>query len=221
MDEVTQLLNQAKPIFNQQIAFSGGQITDKLPSIYQQEYQLLALASAKRQSEFAWGRYHAHCALHSLAVDQTPIGRTSVGLPKWPSGICGSITHTRHYCVAAVAKTDCYASIGIDIERVDRVNKKHWPRLFSHEQIKNLEYAGQDQSHLAGIFFSAKEAFYKCAFPLDRQPLIWSAIDIGLPRSSRFTIQGDHCFNAYQGYYFVGMGHILTLVTYPGVQDKS
>ena len=58
-------------------------------------------------------------------------------------------------------------SVGIDLESVGRVEKKLWPTLFT---ARERDYLGQLEPEKASVeatvFFSAKESFYKCQYPL-------------------------------------------------------
>ena len=126
------------------------------------EERLVAGASDKRRRDFALGRACAHTALVALGYDDAVIGIGEGGAPLWPSGVLGSITHTRGYAAALVAEGRHFSGVGLDAERVGGVTEDLWPRLFDaaeRDHLRTLDAASQ--LVLATLFFSAKEACYK------------------------------------------------------------
>jgi enterobactin synthetase component D len=120
--------------------------------------------------EFLAGRFCAMEALRRLDPSRAPImpGRTERGAPVWPSGVVGSITHTGGYVSAAVARSADMRARGIDAER--RVSVPQARRLslqvcWASELMQGME-AGLDRVQSLTLAFSAKEAIFKCLFPL-------------------------------------------------------
>src|SRR5262245_29177977 len=78
----------------------------------------------KRQREYRAARHHARRALSQAGVHATAVRRGDDGLPVFPEGMCGSITHTgRASTFAAAAVCRAPHRIGIDAE-----NHKHLER---------------------------------------------------------------------------------------------
>lgn len=127
----------------------------------------LARAVAKRAQEFAAGRLCARRALREFGIDQYPLSVAADRQPMWPPGFVGSITHTAGLCAAAVASRDVVAAVGIDTEIVGHVTPDIWPTICVAGEaawVDSLSLA--EQAAAVTLIFSAKEAFYKCQFPL-------------------------------------------------------
>jgi enterobactin synthetase component D len=138
----------------------------------------------KRKCEFLAGRI---CAAKALSqIDQKwekplQIRRGDHGVPLWPVGIQGSITHNTH-CAAAVVtnKPGCY--IGIDTE--DIIQKKEdldslLSLAMNPKEFKNLiEKSAFQEFELATLIFSAKQAVYKCLFPIVKRFFDFSVVSI-------------------------------------------
>ena len=77
-------------------------------NLYPEEAFYIADAVSKRQKEFKAGRLIAKTLLKEMGIQHFPLRMDNKRMPLWPSGICGSISHTEGYCGVAVAKTDQY-----------------------------------------------------------------------------------------------------------------
>jgi len=69
----------------------------------------------KRRLEYLAGRLAASAALQSAGADDPVIGSHG-GAPVWPSGYCGSISHSAGLAVALAARSRDWRALGIDIE---------------------------------------------------------------------------------------------------------
>lgn len=86
-------------------------------AIWPEEAHQIARALPKRQREFAAGRIAAKRAMARLGFAASPLLSGHDRVPVWPDGIVGSISHTTHLCLAALAKRDDgFAAIGVDLE---------------------------------------------------------------------------------------------------------
>jgi 4'-phosphopantetheinyl transferase EntD len=84
--------------------------------------------------------------------------------------LIGSITHTAGYCAAAVAHRVGLLAVGLDSETVGDVTRDLWPTICGASEavwLASLPEARKDAA--ATLIFSAKEAFYKCQFPLTQE----------------------------------------------------
>ena len=125
-------------------------------------------AVAKRRNEYAAGRILAHRAIATLGGPDGPILTDENRAPLWPAGITGSITHSTGYAAAAAARVSDVAAIGIDVEDIARF-RAGIDRHFLSEQEIARHLAGREvaqRTARAAALFSAKEAFYKCQYPL-------------------------------------------------------
>jgi len=131
-------------------------------ALFPQEEALVQNSVPKRRREFGLGRACARTVLERLGHPDWAIGRSANGAPLWPQGIVGSITHTEGYAAALLGASQRWTGIGIDAERVGRVTRELWPRLFgTQEQAYLAALDDAAQATAATLLFSAKEACYK------------------------------------------------------------
>ena len=136
------------------------------------EAAFLGRAVAKRAQEFAAGRVCARRALAEFGIHDVPIEMAADRQPRWPQSMVGSITHTAGYCAAVVATRDTIAAIGLDSEASAGVHRQLWPSICLAAEIDWLNSLPEQQQHAAAtLIFSAKEAFYKCQYPLTLERL--------------------------------------------------
>jgi len=217
MSEITWLLESLDQRLEGYLTLSGGVVSTRPPEIDHDEWRLVQAAGEKRQREFASGRRFAHKALKQLGITAGPIGRDDRGCPQWPETIVGSISHTDIYCVAAVASQNDYRSVGVDLEEIERMKSSLWPRLFTPVEIANLKEHMDEFRQLthAAIIFSAKEALYKCDYPLNRRWLDFMDVQVTICDKSghlSLTSTKDNKPMGYQGCYVAGDTHVLTAV---------
>ena len=147
----------------------------------------------QRAGEFAAGRLCARRALAQIGIVDFAIEAAADRRPLWPTSVVGSITHTHDFCAAVVAERSSLAAIGIDSEDAARVKPELWKSICVAEEIEWLHSLAQSERAAgASLIFSAKEAFYKCQYPLTGQFLGFHAVRLqalrwGEPRGS-FTI---------------------------------
>lgn len=131
------------------------------------EAHYVARARPKRLNEFAAGRSCARAALAELGIHDAALPAAEDRQPVWPHGFIGSITHTAGFCAAAVASRTDMRALGIDSERVGAPTPDIWPTLCRDEELAWLDSLPVGQRAAAvTLVFSAKEAFYKCQYPL-------------------------------------------------------
>lgn len=166
----------------------------------------------KRQREFSAGRSVASELLKTFGVSER-VGVNADRSPAWPKGFAGSISHSDHWVWCAVAGRSGYRSVGIDTEPI--VDESTAQQL--HEQIATetewqiATIPSLDQCQRFTLIFSAKEAFYKCWYPMTGTVLNPKQIEvcqldenrITMKRNSdpfqleiRYLIYGDNVFTA-------------------------
>jgi 4'-phosphopantetheinyl transferase EntD len=95
--------------------------------------------------------------------------------PLWPPEIVGSITHTAGFAAAVVARRGEVEALGIDCEIIASVDAELWERICTPTEREHLAQLPQAQAQRqAASIFAAKEAFYKCQFPVSRK---WVGIE--------------------------------------------
>jgi enterobactin synthetase component D len=151
-------------------------------------------ASFKRKVEFLAGRYCARRAIYRLAPCRRlpDIPRTSAGVPLWPNGMVGSITHTGGFVSAAVALCKDAAGIGIDSESLMATKVAlEVARLVATKSELAATKAKTllNESEALTLLFSAKESVFKCLYPLIEQVFDFLEIEIFIAETapSRFT----------------------------------
>lgn len=132
------------------------------PFQFSEEGQHLANAVVTRRNEFIAGRRCARAALTQVGHAPCALPTDADGLPIWPAGAVGSISHSRGLCCAVAADDDGIMSLGIDLEKTTRLSPRAMERI-----VHPLEASvvGEDQT-LGSLLFSAKEAFFKAQFPI-------------------------------------------------------
>jgi 4'-phosphopantetheinyl transferase EntD len=141
---------------------------DAAATLHPSEEPAVARAVASRRAEFATARTCARQALAALGApaEAVPVGEKRS--PVWPSGVVGSITHTRGFRGAAVAWGSVVRSLGIDAEVHDALPTGVLDAVSSPEERSGLARlsAARPEVSWDRLLFSAKESVYKTWFPL-------------------------------------------------------
>ncbi|MCW8196282.1 4'-phosphopantetheinyl transferase superfamily protein [Proteobacteria bacterium 005FR1] len=129
----------------------------------------LSDAVVKRKVEFLAGRYCARLAMARLG--ETPVEEIAIGekrQPLWPQGLVGSITHSKGFASAVVARSERIIGIGIDSEQL--IAEKTAANVSSHILVEtetfeaNRQFVDSAREYLT-LVFSAKESIFKCLYP--------------------------------------------------------
>jgi 4'-phosphopantetheinyl transferase EntD len=164
----------------------------------------LGRAVPKRMQEFAAGRLCARRALAEFGMPDFPIRAAQDRQPIWPDSMVGSITHTAGFCAAAVAERRRIQALGLDSEVVGDVKAEIWPHICLPDEIAWIQSLPAAAQVLAAtLIFSAKEAFYKCQYPLVRDPLGFHDVRIEAPT-----------WDASAGIFLVHPTRSLAIATY-------
>ena len=135
-----------------------------------EEWEDIASAAPNRQEEFVAGRQLVRALSDQLGLPAAPLRRADDRSPVWPSDRTGSLSHCNTLCVAAVGKRNAVQAVGVDVETIGRVEQKLWPSLFTEKEAGYFSSLAPDTVALeTTLFFSAKEAFYKCQYPLTQE----------------------------------------------------
>jgi 4'-phosphopantetheinyl transferase EntD len=218
LDSVRARLSLVRPLLPPGVAAAvrdpGGDLPAPLP---EESVALSPRAVDKRRREFAAGRAAARDAMGQLGLDPAPVVAAEDRAPIWPDGLVGSISHCRDCAIAAVAQERDIRSLGIDVEQGTPLEARLLPSICSERERAWLR-AGDQPLLLAKLVFSAKEAAYKCQYPLSRRLFGFDAmeLDVDLERR-RFTAvftQDQGPFSrgySIQGRFAIGAGVIITL----------
>lgn len=157
-------------------------------SLHPLEQTLVAHSVDKRKAEFGDARWCAHQALAQLGYSgAAPILRGNRGMPLWPDGFCGSMSHTSGLRAAAVAPIEKVRSLGIDIEPAQKLPVDIVDLIVrdtEKPQISRLRSAGIPYADR--IIFCAKETVYKTWFPMTQRWLGFEQAEIDVREDGTF-----------------------------------
>lgn len=144
------------------------------------ENEAVSQAVPKRRREYAAGRACVRDAMATLGLAPVAIPAARDRLPAWPPGIVGSITHDDRVAAAAVARrADGVRSVGIDIEPGEPLPGEIYDTVCRPEEMRWLGAQSEPaRGLLARALFSAKEAAFKCQFPLTGRMLEFDEITV-------------------------------------------
>ncbi|MGK5445767.1 4'-phosphopantetheinyl transferase family protein [Micromonospora sp. URMC 105] len=150
-----------------------------------------ARAVESRRRDYTAGRVCARRAMAELGLPALPVPAAADRAPTWPAGLVGTITHTRGYCAAAVARATDVRSVGMDAERHRELN----------EGVRRLICRPEEEEHCARlpagtswplVLFSAKETVYKVWHPVVGSWLDFQDATVELdPDAGTFTARID------------------------------
>lgn len=203
------------------------------------EEAVVAGAAPGRRREFATVRHCARRALRELAARPPGTVPPPVallpdrdGVPRWPAGVTGSMTHTRGYRAAVVARASDVTRLGIDAEPDRPLRPGVLETIASPAERAALPGAdaygggggfGGHGGHGAvcwdRLLFCAKEAAYKAWFPHARVRLGFRDVEVafaGPPADGRFTALVRHGPGALlRGRWGAGNGLLVAVVAVP------
>lgn len=142
-----------------------------LQSLYPVEVEQIGAAVESRRIEFAAARACARQAMGRLGLEPGPIVRGGRGMPVWPTGVVGTLTHTDGLRAAALARSSAVRSLGLDVEPHGPLPEKVLEAVSLPEEAAWVRAASGDAEsvHWDRVLFTAKEATYKAWFPLTRR----------------------------------------------------
>ncbi|MFC0549056.1 4'-phosphopantetheinyl transferase family protein [Kutzneria chonburiensis] len=180
----------------------------------------VAKAVEKRVREFTIARACARRALGKLGLPETPILRGAKRQPLWPAGIVGSITHTRGYYAAAVARAEEVLTVGIDAETHAELPDGVLGVVTLPEEREMLSRLPSG-TFWGRILFSAKESVYKSWFPLTEKWLGFNDARVTIdPFENTFSVSllvepplvRGEALTGFEGRYLVRDGFVVTAI---------
>ncbi|WP_394280681.1 4'-phosphopantetheinyl transferase [Corynebacterium sp.] len=157
-----------------------------------QEQTLVSTSVDRRKAEFGDARWCAHQALAELGVvGQGPILKGERGMPLWPAGYTGSMTHTEGFRAAVAAPIAKVRSLGIDAEPNGALPEGVLEQIARVGELENLQALHDDcpNLHVDRLLFCAKEAVYKAWFPMTHR---WLGFE-----DAQVDVRADGTFIAY------------------------
>ena len=150
-------------------------------------------AVRSRQAEYLAGRITALGTLNTLGfrVQDIPIGPHRS--PLWPNDVRGSLTHTKTQTLCAVSRASDYHCIGIDMENwlPQAVVKEIKYRVINLREETVLQSSGMDFCRAFTLALSAKESFFKAAYPSLGYYFDFNSVDLVAisPEQNIFTLR--------------------------------
>lgn len=191
-----------------------GRVGDHTEDLSPEEHDLIRDANPARRNSFATGRRLAKAALSHLGISLKPILRNE-RRPVWPEFVVGSISHTDHLAVGAVASSMRYQGIGVDVEVISAVDERVANRVLDEEERDWI--ASLQLPEWRTALFSAKEAIYKATNPLTDEFLGFRDVTLKIDESAlSFTahtnkdLKASHLLANARGYFHRIEGHWLT-----------
>jgi 4'-phosphopantetheinyl transferase EntD len=186
------------------------------------EAAAVADAVLPRRREFGTVRFVARRALLQLGVPAVSIVPDADGVPCWPVGVVGSMTHCEGYRAAVVAPASELSSVGVDAEPHAALPDAVLDLVMRDEERARLVVlAGADPSvHWDRVTFCVKEAVYKTWFPLTRRWLDFADVSTTIDRDGTFSacvrvdaprVAAD--VHVFDGRWVVGRGLVVAATT--------
>ena len=172
-----------KPLFPDNVMSIFSESVPANVDRHPEEEQFTKRMAKRRLLEFQHGRNCARLALSMLGQPPGPIGRGEHREPLWPDGFVGTISHAGPYAAAAVAAADLFLGIGLDMEYADPIEGRLIESICRTEEIDRANGNESIGQH-AKLLFSIKESIYKCLWPLIREFIDFTEIEVQLVADS-------------------------------------
>jgi 4'-phosphopantetheinyl transferase EntD len=168
-------------------------LTSPVPPVPETEALAVKAAVESRKKEFALGRAAAREALRKIGHPPVAIPIGEGRAPVWPAGTIGSIAHTQGIAVAVAGRTRDFLGLGVDLEQTGAVANDLWPDLLvpaEHAFLRSIPPG--DRARVATAMFAVKEAFYKFQFPLTREWVGFTDVELTMSRGSATCLVRTH-----------------------------
>ncbi|MFE7461418.1 4'-phosphopantetheinyl transferase [Streptomyces sp. NPDC057554] len=162
-------------------------------TLFPEEEAIVAKALAKRRNDFTTARACARRAMRGLGLEPVAVLHGKRGMPLWPDGIVGSLTHCDGYRAAALARAADVLSLGVDAE-------PHAPlpdgvgalvvRPEEQERFTGPPAGEEGGIHWDRVLFSAKESVFKTWYPLTLTELDFDEADLTFHREGDRAAEG-------------------------------
>jgi enterobactin synthetase component D len=127
-----------------------------------------SIRAAMRKEEFIRSRL----LLRFLTSAKTSFLPDADNSPQWPPGLCGSISHKDGHVAVCTTSTNEFHSIGIDVEHARKDISHLKEKICTAHDLKMIDNicneTNLETGPLVALVFSAKEALFKCHFPLGK-----------------------------------------------------
>jgi 4'-phosphopantetheinyl transferase EntD len=170
------------------------------------ERHAFAASVVKVQRASGAARLVARDLLARLGHPDAALLKLSSGAPRWPDGIVGSLAHDARVAIAAVARRQDVAVLGIDIEPAEPLPDD----LLDLVTTPRERAALQHDSFRGRLHFVVKEAVYKAVHPLDGIFLEHHDVELDFARRTA-TVRGGHTID----FRYCVSSHLVALAYAP------
>ncbi|MFE3518965.1 4'-phosphopantetheinyl transferase [Streptomyces sp. NPDC059166] len=195
-------------------------------SLYPEEARLVEASVERRRDEFASVRVCARRAMAVLGIPPAPVLSGRRGVPLWPEGTVGSMTHCDGYRAAALARATEARAVGIDAEPNEPLPSGVWDLIsLPAERARPPLDADGPVIHWDRLLFSAKESVFKTWYPLTRIELDFGEADITFRRTRAPLTEGTFTAElsrtapgmprVYEGKWLIEDGFAVTAIVLP------
>lgn len=156
-------------------------------ALHDEEARLAQAMAPDRQREFSAGRIAARNALRLAGAPEVAVPMGDAGEPLWPANWVGSLSHTRTHAAALVAPLSRYRGVGVDLDDGRSLGDDAAADLMGVDEVRLVIAAGiaGDWDSAQRFVFSAKEAVFKCQYPLTRNSdLPFPAVQLAKSRTA-------------------------------------
>ena len=145
------------------------------------ELAALGRAVPKRRRDFIAGRAAAQRAMAALGAPGLPLLPGPDRAPAWPAGLIGSLSHSGRFSLAAVARREALAGIGLDaVEDLPAAADAGGAGCTPAERAWLDAQPRAVSGRMRRLILSAKESLCKALSPLCGQPLDGAAVEIAV-----------------------------------------
>lgn len=152
--------------------------------LFPEEEELIARSVTKRRNDFATARACARRAMRPLGLEPVAVLHGKRGMPLWPDGIVGSLTHCDGYRAAALARAADVLSLGVDAEPHAPLPEGVGELVVRPSERERFAEGGGEAGgiHWDRLLFSAKESVFKTWYPLTLTELDFDEADLTFHR---------------------------------------
>jgi 4'-phosphopantetheinyl transferase EntD len=156
--------------------------------LYAEERALMSAMVSSRRREFAAGRNAARRVLAQLGVAGGPLLRRGADRDiEWPSGVAGSISHTKGLVAVAGARIiPGLQCVGLDVEEAGPLGDDIVSTICRDDELDALRHIPAPlPSDWPRLLFAVKEAAYKAWFPVSRREISFQQMRVTLDAAER------------------------------------
>jgi len=157
-----------EPVPGAAVLLSVARLRDSQGKLHSDEEFIARGMTRARLREFRAARTLARATMRALGEPESAIRRGEAGEPIWAPGIVGSLSHTRTHAAALVARASAFVAVGVDLDDDRLIGDAAAAELMNRAELEVVLRRGLANTppRACSVVFSAKEALFKCQYPL-------------------------------------------------------